>query len=149
MQNTNTLETVYTRFYLHETHFISLIINTLPHHQKHWHDILCNDHGTLIENGLKTTSSRLYLTLYFTIYFKLHSANSIIYITKQYFTRPTEDGLRAKNQCKNKDGTTSKSVKKGCYSLFWNIQFLCKLICSFKLISSSWAMNQLAWVLIP
>jgi hypothetical protein len=47
MQDTSCLgNCVYGEFHPHETHFISLFINTLSHHQKYLHDSLFNVHVT-------------------------------------------------------------------------------------------------------
>jgi hypothetical protein len=36
----------------HKIHFISFIINILPHHKKRWHDSLFNIYKTPNKNGL-------------------------------------------------------------------------------------------------
>jgi hypothetical protein len=50
---------VYTECHPHETHFTSLFINTLPHHQKCSHDSLFNVYETRTETGLSTNEVNL------------------------------------------------------------------------------------------
>jgi hypothetical protein len=54
IQDTSCLVNIVEKgFHPHETHFTSLFINTLPHHQKYLHGSLFNAHETPTETGLR------------------------------------------------------------------------------------------------
>jgi hypothetical protein len=63
MQDTSCLSNYVGRVSSHETHFISLFINTLSHHQKYLHDNLFNVYETPTETSLSLTLSRAILSL--------------------------------------------------------------------------------------
>jgi hypothetical protein len=53
MQDTSCLGNYVERFHSHETHFTTLFVNTLPHHQKCLHDnLFINVYVTPIETEM-------------------------------------------------------------------------------------------------
>lgn len=82
MQDTKV--TVHTWFHLDETPLTSLLINSLPHHQKCWYSTLINVHETSMKPALGLVLSLLLYISTFTQMYRCHSASAHSFLYASY-----------------------------------------------------------------